>query len=43
MKNKKCNIVGAIPKFNRQIVEAEGKSIPLTYIYMTSYIHIHDL
>ena len=35
MKNIKCHTVGRVQKYNRKIVEAEVKSIPLT--------NIHDL
>ena len=38
MKNKIYHTVGTVPKSNREIVETEAKSTPLTHIYMTSHI-----
>jgi hypothetical protein len=40
--NTKYNTVGIVLKSNRNIVETEPKSIPLTHIYMTPNTHIHD-
>ena len=33
MKIKKYHNVGIVPKYNRNIVETEVKSIPLTHLY----------